>query len=255
MKVEDGDIGEHYDGEVCIDLPEEILLDADDDPVTSIIDFTYLNILDNINDPSYFQEKAILAPMNEVVDNMNEHLLEKFQGEEMVYLSSDNVDKTKRHTTIDQTIFSPEFINGLKFSGVSNHMLALKVGVPIMLLNNIDQPNRLCNGTRLQLLKLIRTSISAQIINETHFGKKVIIPRLRITPSDKRLSLKIVRKQFPLSVSFAMAVNKIQGQSLSKVILYLPRPVFTHGQLYVVVSRAKSKKGLKVFICDHDGNI
>ncbi|GJT33220.1 ATP-dependent DNA helicase PIF1-like protein [Tanacetum coccineum] len=83
LKVEDEDIGEHYDGEVCIYLPEEILLDAADDP-------------------------AILAPMNEVVDNMNEHLLEKFQGEEMVYLSSDNVDKTKRHATIDQFIFSPE---------------------------------------------------------------------------------------------------------------------------------------------------
>nr|GEZ49322.1 hypothetical protein [Tanacetum cinerariifolium] len=210
LKVGDGDIGEHYDGKVCIDLREEILLDAVDDP-------------------------AILAPMNEVVDNMNEHLLEKFQGEEMVYLSSDNVDKTKRHATIYQSIFSPEFINGLKFSSVPKHMLALKVGVPIMLLKNIDQPKRLCNGTRLQLLKLIRTSISSQNSNETHFGKKVIIPRLRITPSDKQLQLKIVRKQFPLSVSFVLAIEKIQGQSLSKVGLYLPRPVFTHGQLYVVI--------------------
>nr|GEW43771.1 hypothetical protein [Tanacetum cinerariifolium] len=64
LKVGDGDIGEHYDGKVCIDLPEEFLLDTVDDPVTSIVDFTYLNILDNINDPSYFQEKAILAPMS-----------------------------------------------------------------------------------------------------------------------------------------------------------------------------------------------
>ncbi|GKD20164.1 ATP-dependent DNA helicase PIF1-like protein [Tanacetum coccineum] len=66
-------------------LPDEILLDAADDPVTSIVDSTYLNILDNINDLSYFRENAILASTNEVVDNMNEHLLEKFQGEDMVY--------------------------------------------------------------------------------------------------------------------------------------------------------------------------
>ncbi|GJZ37624.1 RNA polymerase beta'' subunit, partial [Tanacetum coccineum] len=236
------------------DLPEEILIDAADDSVTSIVDFTYLNILDNIND-SYFQEKVILASTNEVVDNMNEHLLEKFPGEEIDYLSSDSVDKTERNAAIDQSIFSPGFINGLKFLGVPNHMLSLKVGVPIILLRNIDQPNGLCNGTRLQVLKLIRTSISAQIINRTHFGKKIIIPRLRITLSDKRLLLKIIRKQFPLSVSFAMAINKIQGQSLSKVGLYLPRSVFTHGQLCVVVSRVKRKKCLKVFVCDHDGNI
>jgi ATP-dependent exoDNAse (exonuclease V) alpha subunit len=124
-----------------------------------------------------------------------------------------------------------------------------------MLLRNIDQANGLCNGTRLQVLKLTRTSIQAQIINGNNFGKKVIIPRLRITPSDKRLPIKIVRKQYPISVSFAMTINKSQGQSLSKVGLYLPRPVFTHGQLYVAVSRVKSKKGLKVVVCDNEGNI
>ncbi|GKA55237.1 ATP-dependent DNA helicase PIF1-like protein [Tanacetum coccineum] len=71
---------EHYDGEVSIDLPEEFLIDAADDPLTSIIDLTYPNILDTINDSSYFQEKIILSPTNEVVDNINEHLLEKFPG-------------------------------------------------------------------------------------------------------------------------------------------------------------------------------
>ena len=124
-----------------------------------------------------------------------------------------------------------------------------------MLLRNIDQSQGLCNGTRLQVTRLTRTSIQAQIINGTHFGNKVIIPRLKITPSDKRLPMKIVRKQFPVSVSFAMTINKSQGQSLSKVGLYLPRPVFTHGQLYVALSCVKSKNGLKVVICDDDGHL
>ena len=62
-------------------------------------------------------------------------------------------------------------------------------------------------------------------------------------------------QSYTISVSFAMTINKSQGQSLSKVGLYLLRPVFTHGQLYVVVSRLKSKKGLKVVVCDQDGNV
>ena len=222
LKVGDGDLGEPNDGEVSIDVPREILIDVVVDPVQSIIDFTYPNILDNIDDPTYFQEKAILAPTNEVVDSINGHLLDKFPGEEMVFLSCDSVNKTERGSAIDNSIFSPEFINGLKFSGVPNHRLALKVGVPIMLLRNIDQANGLCNGTRLQVIRLSRTSIHASIINGTNFGKTVIIPRLRITPSDKRLPLKIVRKQFPISLSFAMTINKSQGQSLSKVGLFLP---------------------------------
>jgi ATP-dependent DNA helicase PIF1 len=64
-----------------------------------------------------------------------------------------------------------------------------------------------------------------------------------------------VRKQVPVSVSFSMTIKKSQGQSLSKVGLYLPRPVFTHGQLYVALSRVKRKKGLKVVVSDVDGNL
>nr|GEX35173.1 replication protein A 70 kDa DNA-binding subunit B [Tanacetum cinerariifolium] len=173
----DGELGEANNGEVSIHVPKELLIDAVYDPVTSIIDFTYPNLLNNINNSSYFQEKAILSPTNEVVDTINDHLLNKFRGEEMVYLSCDNIDKNERDSAIDEVVFSPEFINGLKFSGVPNHRLALKVGVPKMLLQNIDQANELCNRTRLRVLRLTRTSIQEKIINGTHFGNKVIIPR------------------------------------------------------------------------------
>ena len=39
-----------------------------------------------------------------------------------------------------------------------------------------------------------------------------------------------------------------QGQSLSRVGLYINRPIFTHGMLYVGVSRSRYKKGLKIFL-------
>lgn len=52
----------------------------------------------------------------------------------------------------------------------------------------------------------------------------------------------------PLQVCYSMTINKSQVQSLERVGLFLPNPVFTHGHLYVAFSRVTSPEGLKVFI-------
>ena len=44
--------------------------------------------------------------------------------------------------------------------------------------------------------------------------------------------------------------NKSQGQTLKNVGLYLPRPVFGHGQLYVALSRVGDPRFIKVLVMD-----
>ncbi|XP_019179701.1 PREDICTED: ATP-dependent DNA helicase PIF1-like [Ipomoea nil] len=175
----------------------------------------------------------------------------KFQSK--TYLSCDTICKADSNNGILGDVHTTEFINGIRASGVPNHVLILKVGSPIMLLRNIDHTMGLCNGTRLVVSRLAEHVVEAKIMTGTHVGKKVLIARMSMTPSDPRFPFKFQRKQFPIMLSYAMTINKIQGQTLTHVGLLLKKPVFVHGQLYVAASRVTNPKGLKIVICDENG--
>jgi hypothetical protein len=47
-----------------------------------------------------------------------------------------------------------------------------------------------------------------------------------------------------------MTVNKSQGQTLKMVGVYLPKAVFSHGQLYVALSRVGRMQAVRVLVED-----
>ena len=51
-----------------------------------------------------------------------------------------------------------------------------------------------------------------------------------------------------------MTVNKSQGQTISNVGVYLPSSVFSHGQLYVAMSRAMSRTNIKILAIPPDAD-
>ncbi|RYR29429.1 hypothetical protein Ahy_B01g053803 isoform C [Arachis hypogaea] len=172
-----------------------------------------------------------------------------------LYLSSDTTCQADENEDIQQEWFTPEFLNDIKYSELPNHKLTLKPGVAVMLLQNIDQTSDLCNGTRLIVNELGSNVIGVTVVTGRNIGDKVYIPRMNLIPSNSGLPFKFQRRQFPLTVCFAMTINKSQGQSLSHVGLYLSKSVFTHGQLYVALSRVKSRSDINVLILDEDGNL
>ncbi|CAG9791795.1 unnamed protein product [Diatraea saccharalis] len=81
-------------------------------------------------------------------------------GASRVYTSIDTVMASD-----DSTAYPVEFVNSLELTGVPPHKLELKVGVPVLLMRNLDAP-RLCNGTRLQIRNWEETLYEQQYLRE-----------------------------------------------------------------------------------------
>ncbi|XP_057720223.1 uncharacterized protein LOC130934697 [Arachis stenosperma] len=218
--------------------------------VEDIVNTIYPNLVQNFSDPSFFQDRAILAPTVDNVEEINNYIVDLLPGEEKNYLSADSICGSDAYSDVDVDWITVEFLNQIRCSGLPNHSLKLKIGVPIILLRNIDPAGGLCNGTRLVVRDLGTNVIGADIVSGSKVGDKVFITRMSMIPSDTVIPFKFQRRQFPVSLSFAMTINKSQGQTLSTVGLFLHRPVFSHGQLYVALSRVRNRNGLKILLCD-----
>ncbi|XP_074356514.1 uncharacterized protein LOC141696244 [Apium graveolens] len=212
--------------------------------VDNMIHSTYPNFAHKGQSTQYLSERAILTPTNQTVGHPISLIVDKLPGESVSYFSVDDVEE---FGGIDEDLneaFPIEYLNSLNVAGMPPHDLKLKVGVVVMLMRN---------GTRMIVTKCLRFCVECEVICGTFVGSKHFIPRMELSPSDTKMSFKLVRKQMPLQICYAMTINKSQGQSLKTVGLYLPKSVFSHGQYYVAISRVTSSTGLTIFVDDESG--
>jgi ATP-dependent exoDNAse (exonuclease V) alpha subunit len=66
--------------------------------------------------------------------------------------------------------------------------------------------------------------------------------------SSDELLFEFQRTQFPLQLAFAITINKSQGKTLDNVGLALDQSVFSHGQLYVTLSRVTNYVNLHITV-------
>lgn len=192
-----------------------------------------------------FSSRAILSPRNDAVTLVNDKVLSLFRADQQdrEFLSADSTTVTD-----NQAFMSPDVLNTFDFASIPPHRLRLKVGAPIIPIRNLNAQQGLCNGTRLVVVELFQRNIRARITTGSpeHIGRVVVIPRISLQPSENSLPFTMVRKQFPIRLAFALTINKAQGQTVQCCGVYLPCPVFGHGQLYMALSRSGSRDDVNI---------
>ena len=139
-----------------------------------------------------------------------------------------------------------EFLNSINLTWMPPQKLILKEGCTVMLLRNLSSKRGLCNGVCLIVLHLHSYVLHCKILTGSHIGQEVLIPKLKLAPSDANLPFVLQRIQFPIRLAYSITIIKSQGQTFDHVGIFLEEPVFSHGQLYVAFSRSRTLNGVKV---------
>ena len=205
----------------------------------------YSDIKENYQNRDYITSRIMMCPKNDTTDQINEFVMNQIPGEAKILLSADSVDSNQA------VMFPTEFLNSITLASLPPHRLYLKKYASVILLRSLDPTQGMCNGSRLTIIEISSHVIDAEIATGAHRGNRVFIPRIVIIPSETDFPFVLRRKQFPIRPAFCITINKGQGQSLESVGVFLPTPevIFSHGQLYVAISRVQNPRGLKVMVC------
>jgi hypothetical protein len=241
--------GLHTSDDACITLPSQMV--CEDATVDTLIDTIYPDVNQRQQD-SYFADRALLSCRNADIKELNDIILSRFPGQLETFKAANGVQNEAGTTDPNaiplETAYPPEVLAAMDTSGLPLSDLQLKKGAPIMILRNLDPSNGICNGTRAIILRATPRVLQVRLLTGDFAGQEMLIPRISMDTTDEDFPFILTRRQFPVRLAFAMTINKSQGQSMKHVGLDLRVPPFSHGQLYVALSRCTSSSRLKVLL-------
>jgi ATP-dependent DNA helicase PIF1 len=190
---------------------------------------------------------TILCSNNNSVDMWNSIAQEMNPESEKKLLSKDSFSEVDDPNGHLKKMLSDEFLNGFKKCGIPDHELKLKVN-DICLVTRAIHGLGIANNSRVRIVCVRPHCVEVITIGE--YERRLIrIPRISFKfrlPYGK--SYQLTRMQFPLRLAYAMTYNKSQSQTLVKVLLDITSPPFSHGQLYVALSRVRDCRNINIYL-------
>ena len=173
--------------------------------------------------------RAVLTPRNDSVSNINAIALALFPASSIHVLHSTTV--ISGGTQEDYQSYPLDYLNSLDLPGFPPAALRICVGALVMLLRNIDYEKGLCNGTRCMIVRISTRVLDVLVLTGKSAGQRAFIPRIPLSPSEMSLPVKLIRRQFPVRLAWALTINKAQGQTLKRssalISVEILRPLLT----------------------------
>ena len=215
------------------------------------------------NDPSYPKEAIHIWAENRPASDHNNNMLKNIDTLEHEILSIDKIPENISSSLIDSVYNRSQMETG----GLAEK-LKLKINAKVMITCNIDVSDKLNNGQIGQVYQFkfdangIITKIYLKMeddkaglntmASDSYATQHKVVPIERV---EKEIKIKrncpsspsLKRLQFPLILSWACTIHKVQGKQFPKIVVNFDlqkQKSFNSGQIYVALSRVHSLDGL-----------
>lgn len=156
-----------------IQIPREMLIPGND--LLSLLRNAFTEIVSHVGDADYFTVRVILTAKNKKCQSHQWHNLRLYPTHKISYLSTDQVCEDE-----SQLPLPVEILNTIENGSLPPHFLDLKIGVPIMMIRDIDPAAGICNRTRLIVTSSLGTTVIEDVIAiGPHAGNIALIPKIK----------------------------------------------------------------------------
>ena len=189
-----------------------------------------------------------LLPTRNMVHEFNRAVMKRLDRKTIEINALDEIDcKIKSISkNAEEAVKQLDRLDDARHTGGLEKVLVLAIGARVMLRKNLDVTNKLVNGSMGTLVEVVYDKYEVIRLLKVKFDNhdNVINFERDLRKIQIYSNAFLYRKQFPLTIAYAMTIHKSQGLSLKCVLADLGKSVFSPGMSYVCLSRVTSLDGL-----------